>query len=368
MLKETLIKEIPEMKIHGRTTKCLEPLTLFWTASGFECNVTGSEFWVELEVTYDNYEPWFSYTINGDWVGRQMLQKGRYWVPLFRGMSPENVKNVHFYKDLQAMSDDGNSYIHIHAFRHDGLFHSVADKELKIEFIGDSITSGEGLIGAKQETDWIPMFFSAVKSYAYQTAHILDAEYRIYSQSGWGVYNTWDNNTKGALPKYYKEICGVMSGSENERLGGNQQHDFADWQPDFVIVNLGTNDAASFDQPEWVDEKTGERHKMRRNPDGSCNMEDVRAFQQAVKDFLGLVRECNPKARIVWCYGMLGIDFQMYICEAVAEYAGETGDHKVSYLQLPDTTKESVGSREHPGYLCHRQAAKVLSDYIRKFL
>ena len=117
MLRETQIKEIPQVKVHGRTTKCLEPLTLFWTASGFECNVTGSEFWVELEVTYDVYEPWFSYTVNGDWVGRQMLQKGRHWVPLFRGMSPESVKNVHFYKDLQAMSDDGSSYIHIHAFR-----------------------------------------------------------------------------------------------------------------------------------------------------------------------------------------------------------------------------------------------------------
>ena len=88
-----------------------------------------------------------------------MLQKGRYWVPLFRGMSSDGVKNVHFFKDLQAMSDDGNSYIHIHAFRYDGEFRPVVDKKLKIEFIGDSITSGEGLIGAREESDWIPMFF-----------------------------------------------------------------------------------------------------------------------------------------------------------------------------------------------------------------
>ena len=98
MLRETKLKEIPEIKIHGRTTACRDPLTLFWTASGFECNVTGSELWVELEVTFHLYEPWFSYTVNGDWVGRQMLQKGRYWIPLFRGMSPETVKNVHFSK------------------------------------------------------------------------------------------------------------------------------------------------------------------------------------------------------------------------------------------------------------------------------
>lgn len=368
MLTETLIKDIPELKVHGRTTTCREPLTLFWTASGFECNVTGSELWVELEVTYDIYESWFSYTINGDWVGRQMLQKGRYWVPLFRGMSAKEIKNVHFYKDLQAMSDDGHSYIHIHALRHDGSFVPVEEKKLKIEFIGDSITSGEGLFGAKQEWDWIPMFFSAVKSYAYQTAQKLDAEYRVFSQSGWGVYNTWDNNTRGALPKYYKEICSLMPGEECKQLGGHLPHDFKSWQPDIVVVNLGTNDAASFDQLEWVDERTGELHKMRRNPDGSYCMEDVRAFQQAVKDFLKLIRICNPQAHIIWCYGMLGIDFQTYICEAVAAYSEEKEDSRVSYLQLPDTTDESIGSREHPGYLCHQQAANVLADYISKIL
>lgn len=364
MLRETLLKEIPELKIHGRTTACRDPLTLFWTASGFECNVTGSELWVELEVTFDMYEPWFSYTVNGDWVGRQMLQKGRTWIPLFRGMSPERVKNVRFFKDLQAMSGDGESYIHIHALRHDGEFCPVAEKKLKIEFIGDSITSGEGLFGAKEEWDWIPMFFSSVKSYAYQTAQKLDAEYRVFSQSGWGVHNAWHNNLHGVIPNYYKEICSLMPGVENERLGGNQPHDFASWQPDYVIVNLGTNDAASFDQPAWVDAQTGEAHKMRRNADGSYCMEDVRAFQQAAKAFLGLIRSCNPHAQIIWCFGMLGIDFQQYIREAVLSYAQEADDRKVSYLQLPSMTKESVGSREHPGFLCHKQAAEVLAGYI----
>lgn len=368
MLTETMIKEIPQLKVHGRTTACRAPLTLFWTAGGFECNVTGSELWVELEVTFSMYEPWLSYTVNGSWVGRQMLPKGRYWLPLFRGMSPQSVKNVRIFKDLQAMSDDGSSYIHVHALRHDGQFFPVADKPVKIEFIGDSITSGEGLFGARKEQDWIPMFFSAVKSYAHQAAEKLDAEYRVFSQSGWGVHNAWDNNTRGALPGYYKEICSLMPGDENERLGGNQPHDFASWQPDFVVVSLGTNDAASFDQPAWTDERTGERHKMHREPDGTYRQEDISKLQRAVKAFLALIRTCNPKARIVWCYGMLGLDLQLWLCEAVLAYARETGDDRVSYLQLPDTTAESVGSRAHPGELCHRKAAEVLAGYLSKFL
>lgn len=362
---ETAVKNIQEIKVHGRTTACREPLTLFWTASGFECNVSGSELWVEVEVTYACYEPWFSYTINGDWIGRQMLSKGRYWIPLFRGMNPEKIKNVRFYKDLQAMSDDGESYIHIHALRHDGVFYPVAEKKLKIEFIGDSITSGEGAFGAKEEEDWIPMFFSALRSYAHLTAKALDAEYRVYSQSGWGVYNTWDNNRKGALPKFYRQICGLMPGEMNEKLGGTQSHDFSQWQPQFVVVNLGTNDASAFEQPEWVDEKTGERHKMRKNPDGSYCEEDIRAFQEAMKAFLYTLRECNPDAQIIWCYGMLGLPFEKPIKDGLVAYCEESSDQKVTYLELPNTDETNVGSRWHPGALCHKQAADVLIEYIK---
>lgn len=363
---ETSIKDIKELKIHGRTTECREPLTLFWTASGFECNVSGSELWVEVEIDYDVLEPWFSYTVNGDWIGRQMLIKGRYWIPLFRGMSHDKIKNVRFYKDLQAMSDDANSFIHIHALRHDGKFYPVEEKKLKLEFIGDSITSGEGLFGAKEEEDWIPMFFSALKDYAYQTSSELDAEYRVFSQSGWGVSSGWDNNINNTLPKHYKQICSLMKSDKAKELGAYEAHDFSKWQPDCIMVNLGTNDASAFEQPEWIDEATGIHYKKRKNEDGSLNKDDVENFKNKVKQFIYLIRECNPKSHIVWCYGMLGIALQLPICQAVSEYMAETGDINVCYLQLPQMDENSVGSRCHPGYLNHKQAAEVLVRYLKQ--
>ena len=367
-LKTYSLKETAHYKIYGRTDESQYPLPLFFNGSGIEVTVTGSELWIDLEVDYEVHEPWIWTALNGSFMSRQMLMPGSYSLCLFRGMTPDVVKNFKLFRELQAMSEDNVCHLLIRGFRTDGAFLPVQERQFKLEFIGDSITSGEGLFGAKQEQDWIPMFFSAIRSYAYLTAKKLDAEYRVFSQSGWGVHSTWDNNTRGALPKYYKEICSLMQSEENERLGGNQPHDFASWQPDFVVVNLGTNDAASFDQPEFVDQYTKESHKMRREPDGTYRKEDMRSFQRAVKDFLALIRACNPGANIIWCYGMLGIDLQLYICEAVSAYARETGDSKVSYLQLPDTTSESVGSREHPGYLCHKQAAEVLAGYITKFL
>lgn len=363
-IKKSLLKDIPEIKINGRTSSDLEPLALFWTASGFECNISGSELWVELEVTYDIYEPWFSYTINGNWVGRQMLQKGRYEIPLFRGMSADQVKNVRFFKDIQAMNEDGNSLIRIHSLGYDGQFFPIKDTKYKIEFIGDSITSGEGLFGAKEETDWIPMFFSAIKNYTYQVAQMLDADYRIISQSGWGVYCGWDNNIEHAIPKYYKQICGLMRDDESVKSGSTQLYDFGKWQPDYVVVNLGTNDASAFEQPQWIDDKNNKKYKLRKKSDGSYNSDDIGLIQEAIKEFIGLIRECNPKAKIVWCYGMLGAALNDSISDAVSKYVSETKDNNVSYLKLPDTTDETVGSRQHPGYKSHKSAAKVLAEYL----
>ena len=362
---ETKTGELKELKVHGRTTQNRNPLTLFWTASGFECNVTGSELWVEVEVSYEVYEPWFSYTVNGDWIGRQMLQKGRYWIPLFRGMSFDTVKNVRFYKDLQAMSGDGESFIQIHTLRHDGVFYPVEESSRKIEFIGDSITSGEGTFGAQKEMDWIPMFFSSLRDYAYFTAKELDAEYRVFSQSGWGIHHSWDNNPHNAIPKYYKEICSLMPGEKNRALGGMDPYDFSTWQPDAVVINLGTNDASGFEQPAWKDEVTGECYKAEKNPDGSYGALDIELIKHACIDFLKTVRECNPKAEIIWCYGMLGIPMEPTICEAITTYQKETDDDKVSYLRLPEVREGAYGSRQHPGVLCHKEAAKVLAGYIK---
>lgn len=65
---------------------------------------------------------------------------------------------------------------------------------------------------------------------------------------------------------------------------------------------------------------------------------------------------------------MLGMDFQQYIQEAVSAYAQEASDHKVFYLPLPPMTPESAGSREHPGFKCHQQAAEVLAGYLAELL
>jgi lysophospholipase L1-like esterase len=367
-LKVYSLNDIEALKVHGRTTGCVNPLTLFWTGSALELNAKGSELWMEVEVDYDIYEPWISIIINSAAVSRLMLTSGRYWICVFRGMSEDTVKNVKIVKDVQAMSSDPNCCLQIHAVKSDGEFLPVEEKPYRVEFIGDSITSGEGAIGAKTETDWVPMFFSAVDNYSTITAEALNAEYRIISQSGWGVLTGWDNNPHTNIPEYYEKVCGVLSGDRNEALGAFKENDFDSWQPDVVVVNLGTNDKGAFYSPEYKDEVTGETHKQRLNEDGTFNEEDLKVFEKASEDFLFKLRKYNKNAHIIWAYGMIGIEMMPAIYGAVDTYIRKTGDKKVSIFQLPNITPETTGARNHPGKLAHEKAAIELSGYIKQIL
>lgn len=367
-LKTYTLDEIKEIKVLGRTSSNRRPLTLFWTASGIECNIKASELWIEVEADYEIYEPWISVIINGTYISRQMVYKGKSWICVFRGMNGEVVKSVSVLKEVQAMPSDEGHCLQIHSIRTDGVFLPVKEKPYKLEFIGDSITSGEGSIGAIVEEDWISMWFSTQNNYARMIADAIDADYRVLSQSGWGVYTSWDNNPKAALPLYYEKVCGVISGEKNKALGSHDVNDFSGWQPDVVIINLGTNDGGAFNSPEWKDPETGKVYKQRLNQDGTLNEEDLKCFKEAVIAFLVKLRKYNPNAQLVWVYGMLGTPMLSGIKESIKQYKVQFKDEQVAFLLLPDTSDETVGARQHPGVLAHEAAANVVIQWLKENL
>ena len=349
-MKELKICEINPIKIHGRCSQKNDRLALFWTGSGIEINCSGSELWIEVEVDYDVYEPWISILYHGERVSRQMLVKGRYWIPLFRNMKSSEVKNIRFLKDVQAMSGDLRHSLILHQVRSDGDFFPVDKKDYSIEFIGDSITSGEGLIGAKQEEEWVSMWFDSVSNYTYLCAKELNADYRVLSQSGWGVYCSWDHNLEAVLSKNYEKVCGVVSGKRNRELGALDDYDFSMQKADVVVMNLGTNDGGAFTSK------------------GEILKEDIALFQQAAVEFLKKLRSYHPEAYLLWAYGILGKVMEKYIVEAIAMYQQLSGDQRVAYFDLPEMEEDGIGARSHPGKLAHQKAAEVLAEKIREIL
>lgn len=356
------IHELPQIRILGRHADG-EPLTLFYTASGIECLCTGSELWLELNADYEQFEPWISIELNGAWISRFPVAAGASEVCVFRGMTPGTPKHVRVLKDVQAMHDDPRHLLQITGLRwENGAFLPLPEPRCRLEFVGDSITSGEGAIGARQEEDWISAFFSAVNHYGRMTADALGAEFRVVSQSGWGILSDWENNPHNRILPYYETVCGLAEGPRNAALGAGQPNDFAAWPADAVIINLGTNDAGASHNPPWTDPATGEHYAQDTTPAHRAKLE------QAVVDGLCQLRRCNPGALLVWVYGMLGQELSPLLRGAVERYRRETGDDRAFFLPLPDTTTDTFGARQHPGVISHRNAADVLTGFLRQHL
>ena len=334
LAKELAADKRGKIKIMGRAAFSDDGIDFFWSASGFGLNANGSELWAQIQSDYDKFEVWISVWLNGVQTARLMLNKGQNDVCLYRNLPSTNVKNIRVYKETQAMGDDAKHRFLLKSISTDGDLLPVPPQPLKIEFIGDSITSGEGTVGAKGETDWTSVFFGATKTWAFKLAQKLGADFNVISQSGWGVVCGYDGNLDHALLKYYGEVCSVAN-----RFGGEREWDFSNFQPDWVIVNLGTND----------------QNPCQSRPDIS------EIFEAGVVSFLQKIRRHNPKAKIVWCYGMIGHVLADRIDRAVQEYKKQSGDERVQCILLPNIDMEKTGALSHPTEIQQQEAA----DYLR---
>lgn len=362
------IFEIPNLRFLGRfhpgRAREAEVLPLFWACSGLELRFTGSALEVLLEADYGSKEPWISVEINGAPVLRTPAGRGESSVLLFQGMAAGTVKHVRLWKDTQPMGQDGDSHhrLGIKGLRwKGGKFLPLAEPEYRLEFIGDSLTSGEGLVGAREEVDWSAVLLSASRSWAKMTADLLGAEFRLVSQSGWGIRSGWDNTPRHALPDWYDQVCGTASGEWDLRLGAQEQNDFTAWKPDAVIINLGANDANAMGISAWHG-PGGARFKQEDTP--SCR----RLVEDAALSFLHKLRRLNPQAELVWAYGMTGDTLRPQLEGAVARFREEAGDQSVHYLALPASAAETMGSRRHPGAPCHQEAAALTAALLREIL
>lgn len=376
-MKSYKINEIESKCFLGRNVKDVENLpeiNLFWAASALKINVKACEVWADFESDYDSNEPWVSIFLNGSRISRFMIEKsGEKSFCLVRGLNSQVENEICIYKDTQPMPGDTKHSLKVKNISLDdnGKFCEVKPAKMKIEFIGDSITSGEGLAGAPEQMEWIPSVFVGSESYAAQVSRYFEADFSVFSQCGWGLCWGWDGNRNNNIPAYYEKVCGVMEGDFHNQLGENQDYDFKDGS-DFVVLNLGTNDDGAFFQPPWKDEKSGIEYKLELDG-GKISASDNEYIVQRAKNFLSLIRKHNKNAQIIWCYGMIKLKFiPECLNTAIKQWKKETGDSKIHLLELDsmeDVEKnyEDKGSRGHPGKKVHKLAAEKLKKLIENF-
>ena len=359
-MKNYKINEIKNMRLLGRNIEggiCKDgAVRLFWGASALEVNVKAREVWAEISSNYDEYEIWLAVEVNGSQITRFIAPKKPTWICLARNLNTEKENLISIIKDTQPMPGDALHELKITGLRLDdnGEFCPVKARKCKIEFIGDSLTSGEGLAGAPDEMDWISQWICASKTYAVQLAKKMDADWSTISQCGWGLCWGYDGDVTSSIPMYYDQVCGVLNGDQQQGLGTCDVYAYGEGA-DYVVLNLGTNDNTGF-----------------KSQDDGKGVEGVagKAIVAETKRFLGEIRRHNPHAIIIWTWGLVKLDIvPELIKKGIKEYMGDSSDMKVYPLELEsiDTIEkcpEDRGSREHPGLLAHRKTAEKIAQFI----
>ena len=196
-----------------------------------------------------------------------------------------------------------------------------ADKDLYIEFIGDSISCGFGNLGNASQGDGAALWSDGTQAYTYLTANALNADWSNVAWSGIGCKYGYGSITM-------QDVYPVQRYNYDQTT----LYDFSK-QPDIVILALGTND--------------------------NSIQSNATLKREGLKEMLTLVREKNPTAPIVWIHGMMTTGVSAMIEEIVAEFGGADAGYYACRL-----TQNNAGGGSHPNLAGQQTFANELVAFI----
>ena len=336
----------------GRTYEHSKGLILAFSASGIEFNVKAKYLGVTIagdsgvSGSENNSSARIVAFVNGQRFLDKMISKKSETFTIF-----DEDKNVEGLVQILKVSESANSLAAITNLTVDenAIVSPGKERDLKMEFIGDSITCGYGVDDPVKEHHFKTSTEDATKTYAFKTAQALNADWSFVSVSGWGIISGYSGDgrkvSNSVIPRVYDKL-GFSWGNTIFGINpGNVSWNFDSYQPDYVVINLGTNDSTYTKK----------------------NADRLKEYVDAYIVFLKQIRQKNPKAQIICCLGMMGDDLYISMAQAVSKYSSETGDSKVSALRLkPQQMSDSICADWHPSEKTHEKASKQLIDAISK--
>lgn len=315
----TIKPNLSSIKLVGRTTMVGNYVTCDWSASGIEftadCKGT-----VKLKIKGDGGQHtcgYFSVYVDGvKQTNRvQVSTSGTKEVTIatnlkagehtFRFLKQTFIKHARF--TIQTISMNGTL-----------AKEAPTQQKYYMEVIGDSITSGHGVL----EKNGNPSSFDATSAYAFLAAEQLKSDYSIVSVDGIGVTKGYQTET---MPQVYPYTNYYRSTTKKYT---------ADRQADVVVINLGTNDATK-----------------------SSN---TTQYIKDVKTLIGQVREVYKDVPIVWIYNSMRADYNQHTKTAIDALGGESAG-----IYMLKFTANTAGGNGHPSAEAHIKDAQDLASFIK---
>ena len=317
-----LIKDHPEkVNIQGRSFTYVTGVTSDWSASGIEfCASYEGELMVTAK-TGSNAE--YRVFIDGEETGTLTLTAWYdkdYTIPGSAEKAGEN-RVIRLVRITNVESGNTGILTMFSQIRLKGTLHEWTEERKLIEFVGDSITCGCGLVNTTNA-------FDGSKTYAYRLASLLGTDYSMVSVSGIGVsastgrHNGRTINTHYGLTNWYRD---------RDRTYTPER------QADIVVVNLNTND----------------------NSNGATEAK----YKEDAKTLIASIRAMHGEdVKIVWVVGHM-IDATATVNGWLANVYKELGGEAAG-LYTVTVTKNTSGGAYHPNQSSHDAVAEALKDFI----
>lgn len=322
----------------GRHDPKEERTSLWWSGSGVRVKLACTMLEAEITASARDHASWIGVLMDGAPVARFPLLPGAHRYPLLAGLDECFAHEVSVIRDSQPSYDEDGP-IYLDAVYTDGEPHRPVERPLLLEFIGDSLTVGEGCLGPESAEEWRLVWISHMPAFPTLVSQKLNAEKRVIALGGWGAARSWDNQPESRIGRIYNQLCAITP-------GGDRPADFPERPADAVVINLGTNDASALAKMTEAERPAAE---------GELRVRAVELMKMA--------RAHNPKAVILWAYGLCGKQVEPMLQAAVQDRRN-AGDQNVHYLSL--TPAASNGSRMHPSREAHQKAAEEIAEAIRK--
>lgn len=343
-----------EIRVMGRTVEDGGMLWLVSSLSEAGFAVRGAtELTLVLQAddtvsnpVWDHIEPRYAVRLDGEKIRDACMAEREETVAVFRGKAPRDAE-----VRLIKLSESTQSLMALREIRTDGEIAPLQELPRKIEFIGDSITCGYGVEATDGEEPFRTSTENAEKSYAGIISEKLGLDRMLAAFSGHGIVSGYTDNPEvpnltELVPPYYEKVGRNAFMLPSGRTVTDIPWDFSAWQPDDIIVNLGTNDLS------WCVEYPERKAE----------------YQRLYTGFLKTVRKNNPHTRMLCILGVMGEGLNDYMQAAVRDYITETGDRNIRAVSLKeqDGAKNGYGANYHPSEITQRELAEtVLKELIK---
>lgn len=348
----------PFLRCHGRTWTDGEALHCNWSASGFEllfegsflaadfaaaCTLEKEGMPFDTDVPSHEVWPWVGVFLDGQALPSRRFVCGRERSTeiLFSSARPEKhrIRVVKLTENLKT-------FLALVSFAMEGaLLPQPAERRRSIELIGDSITCGFGNESRERDRFYFAEDENAWLSHGAIAARELGMDWSMLCISG----ITLGEREGFPLPYVTNALYTDADRPGQEHLGlPVEPWDFAGHPTDYVVINLGTNDANAISL-------ASDPEKMEAD------------FERDYVSFLKLLRRCNgPETHLVCALGSM--DYYLYdsIVRAVRDYQTETGDERVSLLKyMRISPADPLGACAHPNVVTQEKMAAALAKHIR---